>query len=109
MAILLLAEHTNSALQAATGKAVAAAKQLGGDIHVLVAGHNAKPAAEAGKETAKTGAAIAGLCGRLTLAEIVAELAARYDAPVEVVAADVAEYLGRLGDRGLMVWEEAAS
>ena len=42
MAILLLAEHTNSALQAATGKAVAAAKQLGGDIHVLVAGHNAK-------------------------------------------------------------------
>jgi electron transfer flavoprotein alpha subunit len=47
MAILLLAEHTNSALQAATGKAVAAAKELGGDIHVLVAGHNAKPAAEA--------------------------------------------------------------
>ena len=38
MAILLLAEHTNGALQAATGKAVAAAKALGGDIHVLVAG-----------------------------------------------------------------------
>ena len=47
MAILLLAEHTNSALQAATGKAVAAAKQLGSDIHVLVAGHNCKPAADA--------------------------------------------------------------
>ena len=47
MAILLLAEHTNGALQAATGKAVTAAKQLGGDIHVLVAGHNCKPAAEA--------------------------------------------------------------
>src|SRR4029078_2160839 len=47
MAILLLAEHTNGALQAATGKAVAAAKELGGDIHVLVAGHNCKPAAEA--------------------------------------------------------------
>jgi len=59
-----------------------------------------------------TGAAIVGLCGRLTLAEIVAELAARYDAPPEVVAADVSEYLGRLGDRGLLVWEgpeEAAS
>ena len=47
MAILLLAEHTNGALQAATAKAVAAAKQIGGDVHVLVAGHNAKPAAEA--------------------------------------------------------------
>jgi electron transfer flavoprotein alpha subunit len=47
MAILLLAEHTNGALQAATGKAVAAAKQLGSDIHVLVAGHNCKPAADA--------------------------------------------------------------
>ncbi len=52
MAILLLAEHTNGALQAATGKAVAAAKQIGGDIHVLVAGHNAKPAAEAPAELA---------------------------------------------------------
>jgi electron transfer flavoprotein alpha subunit len=47
MTILLLAEHTNGALQAATGKAVAAAKQLGSDIHVLVAGHNCKPAADA--------------------------------------------------------------
>jgi len=47
MAILLLAEHTNGALQAATGKALSAAKQLGSDVHILVAGHNAKPAAEA--------------------------------------------------------------
>jgi len=47
MAILLLAEHTNGALNSATGKALAAAQTLGGDIHVLVAGHNCKPAAEA--------------------------------------------------------------
>ncbi len=47
MAILLLAEHTNGALQAATGKAVAAAKRTGRRHHVLVAGHNCKPAAEA--------------------------------------------------------------
>ena len=52
MAVLLLAEHTNSALQAATGKAVAAAKQLGGDLHVLVVGHNAKSAAEAAAKLA---------------------------------------------------------
>jgi electron transfer flavoprotein alpha subunit len=47
MAILLLAEHTNDALHAATGKALTAAKELGGDVHILVAGHNCKPAAEA--------------------------------------------------------------
>ncbi|HET6321958.1 MAG TPA: electron transfer flavoprotein subunit alpha/FixB family protein [Hyphomicrobium sp.] len=52
MAILLLAEHTNGALQGATAKAVAAAQQIGGDIHVLVAGHNAKPAAEAAAKLA---------------------------------------------------------
>jgi electron transfer flavoprotein alpha subunit len=50
MAVLVLAEHTNTALGSATAKAVTAAKQLGGDIHVLVAGSGAAPAAaEAGK------------------------------------------------------------
>nr|MCH9765027.1 electron transfer flavoprotein subunit alpha/FixB family protein [Alphaproteobacteria bacterium] len=47
MTILLLADHTNEALADATGKAVAAAKEIGGDITVLVAGHNCRPAAEA--------------------------------------------------------------
>jgi electron transfer flavoprotein alpha subunit len=47
MTTLLLAEHTNGALAAATGKALSAARALGGDIHVLVAGHDCKPAAEA--------------------------------------------------------------
>ena len=45
MAILVLAEHTNSALSSATAKAVTAAKQLGGDVHVLVAGSGASAAA----------------------------------------------------------------
>ncbi|MGZ8410057.1 MAG: electron transfer flavoprotein subunit alpha/FixB family protein [Hyphomicrobium sp.] len=50
MAVLVLAEHTNSALGSATAKAVTAAKQLGGDVHVLVAGSGAAAAAaEAGK------------------------------------------------------------
>jgi electron transfer flavoprotein alpha subunit len=45
MAVLVLAEHTNSALSSATAKAVTAAKQLGGDVHVLVAGSGASSAA----------------------------------------------------------------
>ena len=46
MKVLLLAEHTNSALSAATGKALTAAAALGGTIDVLVAGHNARAAAD---------------------------------------------------------------
>ena len=45
MAILVLAEHTNTALNSATAKAVTAAKQIGGDVHVLVAGSGASAAA----------------------------------------------------------------
>lgn len=45
MAVLVLAEHTNAALGSATAKAVTAAKQLGGDVHVLVAGSGASAAA----------------------------------------------------------------
>src|SRR5262245_41179829 len=47
MTVLLLAEHDNSALSPAVAKTVSAAKALGGDIHVLVAGSGAKPVAEA--------------------------------------------------------------
>ena len=55
MAVLLLAEHTNDALNPATGKALSAAADLGTEIHILVAGANCRPAAE---EAAKiTGAA----------------------------------------------------
>jgi electron transfer flavoprotein alpha subunit len=47
MAVLLLAEHSNDALNAATAKAMTAAVQIGGDVHVLVAGANCRAAAEA--------------------------------------------------------------
>jgi len=36
MATLLLAEHDNKSLKDATNKALTAAKQMGGDVHVLV-------------------------------------------------------------------------
>jgi electron transfer flavoprotein alpha subunit len=50
MAILLVADHTNAAVGSATAKAVTAALKLGGDIHVLVAGHAcAAAAADAAK------------------------------------------------------------
>jgi electron transfer flavoprotein alpha subunit len=45
MAILVIAEHNNQSLKADTYKAVKAASQIGGDIHVLVAGFNSAAAA----------------------------------------------------------------
>jgi len=47
MPTLLLAEHDNAALKDATAKALTAARALGTDVDILVAGHNCKAAAEA--------------------------------------------------------------
>ena len=50
-----------------------------------------------------TGAAIVELCdGRHTVTEMITELAARYNSPAERLSSDVAEYLGRLRERGLL-------
>ena len=45
MAILLLAEHDNDTLSDQTAKALSAAVQMGGEVHVLVAGKNCKDVA----------------------------------------------------------------
>ncbi len=47
MTILVIAEHDHQSLKAATLNTVAAAAKIGGDIHVLVAGSNCQPAAQA--------------------------------------------------------------
>ena len=52
MAILLVADHTNSALGSGTAKALTAAKDIGGDIDVLIAGHSCAAAAEAAAKLA---------------------------------------------------------
>ncbi|PTB21799.1 electron transfer flavoprotein subunit alpha [Trinickia symbiotica] len=44
---LVLAEHDNASIKSATLHTIAAAQRIGGDIHVLVAGHNAQAAANA--------------------------------------------------------------
>ncbi|GGB91446.1 electron transfer flavoprotein subunit alpha [Marinobacterium zhoushanense] len=46
MAILVIAEHDNSTLKGATLNTVAAAGQIGGDIHLLVAGSGCQAVAE---------------------------------------------------------------
>jgi electron transfer flavoprotein alpha subunit len=47
MSVLLLADHSNTTLGASTAKALTAARHLGGDVHVLVAGSDCAAAASA--------------------------------------------------------------
>ena len=47
MTVLVIAEHDNATLKSATLNTLTAAKACGGDIHVLVAGHNAQAVADA--------------------------------------------------------------
>jgi len=52
MTALVLAEHDNSAIKGATLNTVTAAAACGGEVHVLVAGHNAAAAAQAAAQIA---------------------------------------------------------
>jgi electron transfer flavoprotein alpha subunit len=47
MPVLLVAEHDNKSLKDATTKALTAAKQISADVHILVAGHDCRPVADA--------------------------------------------------------------
>jgi electron transfer flavoprotein alpha subunit len=71
MTTLLLAEHDNNTLKDSTAKALTAAKALGGDVHVLVAGEDCKAAADA---------------------------AARLDGVAKVLMADAAPYAHQLAE-----------
>jgi electron transfer flavoprotein alpha subunit len=52
MSILVIAEHDNASLKGATLNTVTAAARIGGEVHVLVAGHNAAAAAQAAAQIA---------------------------------------------------------
>jgi electron transfer flavoprotein alpha subunit len=52
MTVLVFAEHDNKSIKKSTLNAVTAAQKIGGDIHVLVAGHNCGDAAKAAAQIA---------------------------------------------------------
>lgn len=52
MTILVIAEHDHASIKAATLNAVTAALACGGDVHILVAGHQAEGAAQAAAQIA---------------------------------------------------------
>ena len=85
MSTLILAEHDNDTLKAATLSAVTAATQLGGDVAVLVAGANCGAAAEQAATVAGVNKVLvadnAAYANQLAenVSLLVAELAAGYD------------------------------
>jgi electron transfer flavoprotein alpha subunit len=88
MTTLLLAVHDNATLNDATAKALTAALELGGEVHVLVAGHNARAAADAAAKLNGVGKVLladdAAYAHDLAepLAALVVSLAGPYDAIV---------------------------
>ncbi len=88
MTILLLAEHDNAALNEQTAKALTAASQMGGDVHVLVAGQGARTVAEAAAKLQGVSKVLlvedASLAHHLAepLADLLVSLAPNYDAIV---------------------------
>jgi electron transfer flavoprotein alpha subunit len=88
MTTLLIAEHDGKSLKDSTNKALTAAKAIGGDVHVLVAGNGCKPVADAAakldgvsKVLLADAAAYAHMLAEPTAALIVS-LAPAYDAIV---------------------------
>jgi electron transfer flavoprotein alpha subunit len=88
MTTLLLAEHDNKTIKDATSKALTAAKALGADVHVLVAGKDCKAAADSAAKldgVAKVLMADAALYEHQLaepLAALIVSLAGNYDAMV---------------------------
>ncbi len=102
MTTLLLAEHNNSALNDATAKAVAAARGLGGPVHVLVAGSGARAVAEQAAKLAGVDKVLvadnAAYANALAepVAALVVSLAGAYDAIVAPATANGKNILPRV-------------
>ncbi|NEI02467.1 electron transfer flavoprotein subunit alpha/FixB family protein [Rhizobium johnstonii] len=85
MTILLLADHDNASLSDQTAKALTAASKIGGDVHVLVAGKAAKPAADAAAKLAGVSKVLLAESDELAnnlaepLADLIVSLAGSYD------------------------------
>jgi electron transfer flavoprotein alpha subunit len=86
MSVLVLAEHDNAILKDATLAAVTAATQLGGDVHLLVAGKGAQSVADAAAKVAGVTKvlladdAVYGDALAENLAPLITALMANYDA-----------------------------
>ena len=104
MAVLVVAEHDNKSLRKATLNTVAAAQKLGGDVHVLVAGHQAA-------DVAKVAAQVPGVKKVLLAdaAHLAEELAENVAALIVAVAKSYSHILGPATSTGKNIMPRAAA
>ena len=102
MAVLLVAEHDNNALNAATAKAMSAASAIGSDVHILVAGNGCSSVAD---EAAKIDGAAKVLLAEAPhlehhlaeeMAALIEPLAKNYDAILTPATMTGKNYMPRL-------------
>ncbi|MBB3948185.1 electron transfer flavoprotein alpha subunit [Rhizobium skierniewicense] len=102
MATLLLAEHDNATLSDQTAKTLTAATQIGGDVTVLVAGSNAKAAADEAAKLSGVSKVLfaddASYANQLAepLAALIVSLAQSYDVIIAPATASAKNVLPRV-------------
>lgn len=102
MAVLLIAEHDNKSLNDATSKAMSAAKDLGGEIHILVAGQGCAGVAEAASKLDGADKVLVADADHLAhplaeeLAAVIVALMPNYDAVVAPATASGKNVLPRV-------------
>jgi electron transfer flavoprotein alpha subunit len=102
MTTLLVAEHAGGALNDATAKALTAAVELGSDVHVLVAGTDTGPVAEAASKLTGASKVLVAESGELAhqlaepMADLIVGMAGDYDAIVAPATANGKNILPRV-------------
>ena len=102
MATLVIAEHDNASLKDATAKVVTAATQIGGPVHILVAGQGCDPAAQAAAKIAgveKVLVADDALYAKMvaeTMETLILSLAGNYDAILAPATTNGKNYMPRV-------------
>jgi electron transfer flavoprotein alpha subunit len=102
MATLLIAEHNDKSLNGVTNKAMTAAKAIGSEVHILVAGQNCKSAADAAAKVEGAAKILiaddARYAHRLAepMAALIVALAKNYDAIVAPATTTGKNYMPRV-------------
>ncbi|GAA0784998.1 electron transfer flavoprotein subunit alpha/FixB family protein [Roseibium denhamense] len=102
MTTLLVAEHAGGALNDATAKALTAAAALGGDVHILVAGKDVQPVADAAAKLTGASKVLVADSDALEhqlaepMADLIVGMAGDYDAVVAPATANGKNILPRV-------------
>lgn len=102
MTTLLVAEHDNSALSDQTAKALTAATEIGGDVHILVAGKGASGVADAAAKLAGVGKVLLADSDEYAnalaepMADLIVSMAGDYDCVIAPATASCKNFMPRV-------------